>query len=210
MRRKILQAAIPEAPPVEEVIASARIDLFDLSYLAAGGTRQRAALQVIEELGICRDLAEYTPALAGTIPLGIDIEGSDLDVICQARDLDVFAARVRELYSGRDGFRLACYPVRGVSSVVAGFNHDGWVFEVFAQAVPVAEQYACLHLLSEARLLELAGEAARISIREMKQQGLKTEPAFARYFQLPGDPYEALARLARASDEELRVVNGNF
>ena len=45
------------------------IDLFDLRYLASGTRRQRCALAAIERPGIWRDLAPYTPALAGTIPL---------------------------------------------------------------------------------------------------------------------------------------------
>ena len=77
---------------------------------------------------------------------------------------------------------------------------------MFAQDVPVAGQFACLHLLVEDRLLRLASEAAREAIRQLKRDGLKTEPAFAHYFGLAGDPYEELARLAWAKEDELREV----
>ncbi len=182
------------------------IDLHDLTYLLSGTARQREAYAVIEELGLFRDLAAYTPALAGTVPLGIDVESSDLDIICRARDLVEFSDRVRLLYDHQEAFGLSRQRVRGVESVVARFWYEGWTFELFAQDVPVAEQYACLHLLVEERLLRLGGAAARDAIRELKRQGLKTEPAFARYFGLAGDPYEELARLARAGDEELRAL----
>lgn len=35
---------------------------------------------------------------------------------------------------------------------------------------------------------------------------MKTEPAFAHYFRLEGDPYERLYELADVSEEELLVV----
>lgn len=178
--------------------SSMRIDLHDLSYLAGGNDRQRAALAVIESLGLWRDLAAFTPALAGTVPLGVDIEGSDLDVICRADDLGEFTERVTALYGAQECFRTKRYPARGVESVVAGFRHCGWEFELFAQPVPVARQYACLHLIAEAHLLEGAGPGARDAVRALKRAGRKTEPAFAEHFGLAGDPYEALAELGRS------------
>ena len=50
-------------------------------------------------------------------------------------------------------------------------------------------------MVVEARLLELGGDPARQAIRRLKQSGLKTEPAFARYFQLEGDAYQVDLRL---------------
>jgi hypothetical protein len=175
-----------------------KLDLHDLTYLRHGTPTQRAAAAAIDALGILDDLAEFTPALAGTIPLDVDLPGSDLDLICHAPDLAAFIGRVRELYDHLEAFRLTRERLRGVDSVVASFRHDGWGYELFAQPVPVAEQYACLHLLAEARLLATGGDEAREAIRALKRQGLKTEPAFARHFGLAGDPYEALARLGEA------------
>ena len=63
-------------------------------------------------------------------------------------------------------------------------------------------------MIAEARLLSLAGESAKQAIRALKKQGIKTEPAFARYFGLLGDPYETLYALADASEAKLRdIVN---
>jgi hypothetical protein len=59
-------------------------------------------------------------------------------------------------------------------------------------------------MVVEARLLVIGGEEARREIRRLKRCGLKTEPAFARYFQLAGDPFEVLLELSRLSEEELR------
>jgi hypothetical protein len=35
---------------------------------------------------------------------------------------------------------------------------------------------------------------------------MKTEPAFARYFKIQGDPYEALLQLAGLNEEGLRAA----
>lgn len=185
-------------------MTAGRIDLHDLSYLAGGSSRQIDALAVIRELGLWEALADYTPALAGTVPLGVDTPESDLDVICEARDLAAFTERVVGLYAGERDFGWQRGEHQGAESVAAWFSRDVWSFELFAQPVPVARQYACLHLLVEARLLELGGKPARDAIREMKREDWETEPAFAEYFGIAGDPYEELARLADVSDDELR------
>jgi len=38
----------------------------------------------------------------------------------------------------------------------------------------------------------------------LKLAGSKTEPAFAQYFKLEGDPYEVLVQLSYLDDEALR------
>jgi hypothetical protein len=37
-----------------------------------------------------RDLAPFAPTLVGTYPLGLQIEGSDLDIACTCDDLGAF------------------------------------------------------------------------------------------------------------------------
>src|SRR5262249_52808878 len=84
--------------------------------------------------------------------------------------------------------------------------HREWGVELFAEPVPVARQYACLHLLVEARLLVIGGEGARGAVPGLEIQGEGAEPAFAADFGIEGNPYEELARLADASDDELRRI----
>lgn len=42
------------------------------------------------------------------------------------------------------------------------------------------------------------------AIQQLKAVGLKTEPAFADYFGLSGDPYQAMLELESLTDDELR------
>jgi hypothetical protein len=52
-------------------------------------------------------------------------------------------------------------------------------------------------------ICEISGESARKQIIKLKKLGLKTEPAFAKYFNLKGDPFDELLKLSRLNKEEL-------
>jgi hypothetical protein len=90
---------------------------------------------------------------------------------------------------------------------VANFYAHGFEFELFAQQKPTSQQTAYKHLVVEYQLLEIGGQQAREPIRELKQQGLKTEPAFARYFDIQhDDPFEALLDLSKLDYAELQKM----
>ena len=165
--------------------------------------REQLGRMVLADLRLFERLLPYTPFLAGTIPLGVDLEASDLDILCEAHDLDALATVLGYEYGGLEGFTLRQGESRGTGYLVCGFLYGGFAVEVFAQPLPVQEQYGWLHFEAERRLLALVGDDAREAIRELKRSGLKTEPAFAHYFGLTGDPYEALAQLAGAREEQL-------
>ncbi|MBP7963586.1 MAG: DUF4269 domain-containing protein [Caldilineaceae bacterium] len=173
---------------------------FDIDYLLAGNPRQRVAWGVLTELGIFRYLAPFTPVLTGTVPIGLDLDHSDLDIICAAEDLVGFEQEVVPVYAHHPGFGCKRRLWQGRPSVVINFDTPFFPIEIFAQALPVTEQNAFRHMLIEERLLRLGGDAARTAILALRRAGMKTEPAFAAYFRLDGDPYAALLRLARLDD----------
>ncbi|SMF25758.1 DUF4269 domain-containing protein [Pseudobacteriovorax antillogorgiicola] len=175
----------------------------DISFMKAGTPRQRLAFAAITSLGILEKLEPHNAVLAGTIPIDVDIEDSDLDIICEANDLDDFNTLVLSYFGDCDEFTSYMTSTRGVKSFVARFAFSGFGFEIFAQNCPIERQYAVVHLLVERRLLEIGGDTARDGIRSLKARGLKTEPAFAKYFGIPGDPYEELVKLVGLSDREL-------
>jgi hypothetical protein len=70
--------------------------------------------------------------------------------------------------------------------------------------VPTARQNGFRHLLVEAAVLAAGGEQWRRAVRRLKQQGLKTEPAFANLLRLSGDPYVALLELEGKTVAELQ------
>lgn len=184
-------------------------DLRTLDGLRAGTPRQQQARGVLLDNGVWAALAAYDPVLCGTIPLDVDVETSDLDVICEAHDLDVFLSDVTAAFGGRPAFEAYQTIIDGRPSAIARFRLDSFEVEIFGQNCPVTRQNAFVHLQIEARLLALADEGAKEDIRRLKQAGMKTEPAFAEYFELPGDPYQTLLVLQALDDEPiLRQIAG--
>jgi hypothetical protein len=177
----------------------------DLSYLRDGNARQREAYRVLQSLDVFDVLCDYTPVLVGTIPIAIDVEGSDLDIVCEAHDSAAFEQRVTGAFGRQKRFEIKRKMIKRMPSVVANFIYGGFRIEVFGQPQPVMEQHAYRHMIVEARLLAIGGERARREIRRLKRCGLKTEPAFARYFNLEGDPYEVLLALSTLDEDELRA-----
>lgn len=172
-------------------------DWKSLHYLRTGSPRQQRAYTTLEASGLWHLLSEFDPALAGTVPLGIDIAGSDLDVLCEVPEAAQarFAALLRVHFKARPGFRLAQRRIGGHATTVCGFRYEREEIEVFGQALPIAQQHGWRHLLVERTVLAAGGEAWCTAVRALKQQGLKTEPAFAQLLSLPGDPYAALLAL---------------
>lgn len=183
-------------------------DYRNVAYLKNGSLTQQAAYRALKVVGVFQTLASYDPILTGTIPLGINLPESDLDIVCQAIDLEAFASLMRKTYSAYPEFSILKKTVKNIPSLVTRFSCCGFPFEIFAQDRPVESQHAYLHLLVEARLLALGGEETLQGIRVLRQAGLKTEPAFCAYFRFPGDPYVALLKLGELSDEELRQTLG--
>lgn len=173
------------------------------SYLSRGNSRQRKAYHALQELRVMQALTHFNPVLVGTIPIGIDIPGSDLDIICDADDLKVFSNVVTNEYGDQKGFLLKTKFINGLPSAIASFHHIDFPIQIFAQPCLVEQQNAFRHMLVEARLLKIGGSKAQREIRKLKRSGMKTEPAFARYFKLIGDPYMCLLELSVLSVEDL-------
>jgi len=151
-------------------------------------------------------LQPFHPVLCGTVPLGIDIASSDLDVICEASDLGSFEQTLHRSFSHLPAFVTRLTQIDGLPTCVCTFTAGDFTTEVFAQPRPVTEGNAYRHMVVEARLLRLAGGVAADAIRQLKEEGLKTEPAFAAFFGLMGNPYDALLQLYGASDDVLRMA----
>lgn len=90
---------------------------------------------------------------------------------------------------------FACWPHSTERNAwCVAFRAEAYPVEFFVQDVPLREQRAFRHLVAEYLLLERHGMALRQQVREFKEFGVKTEPAFAQALGLPGDPYLALLK----------------
>jgi len=141
-----------------------------------------------------RALAEFDPHLAGTLPLGVDLPTSDLDILCHAAEPEAFAVVLWAAFSGETEFSLRQW-VSADRPVIASFIAQGWPFQVFGQKKPVKEQNGWRHFIVERRLLRLGGPTFRTGIMRERSRGAKTEPAFATVLRLKGDPYLAILDL---------------
>lgn len=164
--------------------------------------RYEQAETLLVAIGLYSVLSEYDPIFVGTLPIDVDIEGSDIDIICEARDLDELANLLTETYSDQPGFTVEKKKREGVY-LVCRFSVMTFDIEIYAEDKPVKAQNAYRHMEAERKLLLIGGEGAREDIRRLKRNGLKTEPAFARFFRLEGDPYDAVLELADLSVSEI-------
>lgn len=166
-----------------------------LNYLIDGNERQKHAYAILNDHQILEKLHAYQPLLTGTVPIGIDIETSDLDIICCYTDAKQFNDFVILSFSGYESFTTRNAVVNGNGVIVANFYIENWEIEIFGQSLPTKQQHAYLHMIAEYKLLQHYGESLRKKVIQLKQEGYKTEPAFGMALGLKGNPYEELLKL---------------
>lgn len=159
--------------------------------------------KLIDDLNLLGCLAEFSPTVIGTPPLGLATEESDIDIACAAGDPERFANVARACFGQLAAFSLKRFEDLDEPAIVASFVSAGWVVELFCQSLDIQDQAGVRHFLIEQRLLGLRS-GLRLEILRLKRLGFKTEPAFARALRLPGDPYLSMLALEAKTDEELR------
>lgn len=168
------------------------IDFEQLDYLNNGNELQQKAYRLLTAHRIFEKLAAFQPVLTGTIPINIAIAVSDLDVICQWTTPQDFRQALISHFNEKKDFELREATVNGQQTIMANFKIEDLALEIFGQALPVQQQHAYRHMLIEHQILTDKGEHFRQQIVALKNQGYKTEPAFAQLLRLEGNPYEAL------------------
>jgi hypothetical protein len=163
---------------------------------------RRSYQAALAECDVLRALAQYGPRIAGTPPLGLDVVGSDIDVLCFAPDAHAFTDSVWQMFSNAPAFAVKQL-VRPPQPVVASFEAAGWRIELYGAAIPVEQQRGWRHFVVERRLLDLGGEGLTAAVLARRRLGIKTEPAFAVALRVTGDPYLALLDLGLQDDETL-------
>ena len=165
------------------------INFKDISYLNEGNTKQKKTYITLTDLKIFEILRPFTPVLTGTIPIEIDIDNSDLDIICFCKDLNEFKKFLIKSFDKQNNFEIHEKIIRNYKTIIVRFISRNFVIEIFGQDRPVDQQEAYLHMLIEYKILEEKGESFRKQIIKLKKQAYKTEPAFAKLLGINGDPY---------------------
>jgi hypothetical protein len=161
--------------------------------------------EALAECAVQEALARFDPRIVGTPPLGLDLPDSDIDVVCFAPDAHTFVDAVWCNFSGAPGFTVKQL-LRLPKPVVASFEVAGWRIELYAETTPVERQRGWRHFAVERRLLTLGGKDLTAAVLTLRQQGMKTEPAFAAALNLRGDPYLVLLDLGEEDDAALVSV----
>jgi len=165
-----------------------------IEYLQNGNEKQRQAYSILTNNLVLSKLKKFDPILVGTIPINIDIENSDLDIICTFFDKNEFQKSITENFGNKEEFSIRDNLHLETYAVVANFFLDGFEIEIFGQSIPTRHQLAYRHMIVEYNLLNKYGEMFRQQIINLKREGYKTEPAFAKALDLPGDPYMELLK----------------
>lgn len=170
------------------------IDFSSIEYLKYGNQKQLKSYELLTSNNVFTILKEYNPILVGTIPINIDIDSSDLDIICCFKKKKQFINNLILNFGNENLFTIKEIMINEVASVVASFILENFEIEIFGQNIPTTEQLGYKHMLIEHQILNEKDENFRLEIIRQKQNGLKTEPAFAKVLGLVGDPYEELLK----------------
>lgn len=155
---------------------------------------------------ILESFKQYTPFLAGTFPLGLQVENSDLDILMYAQNLDQLNDELKERYGHFSDYKVQRIFVDELDSLIVNFRFEQISFEIFAQKKPVVFQKAFTHFQIEERLLKIGGDKFQKAVITQRLEGLKTEPAFAQVLRLKSDPFNELLILQKATNEKLRNI----
>lgn len=169
------------------------IDFTKIDYLKNGNERQKRAYVVLTRYQILEKLKDYSPILAGTIPIEIDIEDSDLDIICEVTDFTEFEKTLSEMFSEFD-LKIKKITVNNEQATVLNFKLEEFPVEIFGQNKPATEQNAYRHMIAEYKVLQEKGNDFKQKIIKLKKQGIKTEPAFGILLNLE-NPYKDLLKM---------------
>lgn len=165
------------------------------TYLKEGNKRQRELYRLLESYNILEQLEEFDPIVVGTIPIEIDIESSDVDIVLYAENSDTLITILKDRFSGWDAFQIIS--TEGEKPVtVCNFILENTSFELYGTTIPTDQQPGYIHMVKECEILRREGSEFRQEVIELKRQGIKTEPAFCRLLGLTGeDPYQELLEL---------------
>jgi hypothetical protein len=164
----------------------------NIEYLRNGNDKQRRSYRTLTENNIFEKLQPFSPILTGTIPINIDTEESDLDIICHYKNKDKFIKILIKEFRKLENFTLTERTINNHETILANFLLDEFKIEIFGQNRPTKEQESFRHMIIEDELLRRHGENFRQEIIKLKKEGLKTEQAFGKLLGITGNPYEEL------------------
>ncbi len=167
-------------------------DFININYLKHGNKKQQNSYKVLKELDIFNVLRKFNPILVGTIPI------------------KEFQKIVENKYSMFSKFHISNNSTDNETILTINFYVEDIEIEIYAQSLNSFKQNGYRHMVVEDRILRLGGERTREEVVILKKNGLKTEPAFARYLGIYGNPYDELLKLEEYSDKKIKDMLDNI
>lgn len=165
-----------------------------------------AVFTALKQSQILKNLRPFQPLLAGTFPLNLNTAHSDLDILICAENLHSAKAVLFEKYKDFKNFKYQEIVVQNEKTLWASFSFQEIDFEIFGQKISPLKQQGYVHFLAEERLLKIGGAKLFTKLRELRNSGLKTEPAFGQALGLTKDPYAELHWLHKKPNKELKEI----
>lgn len=138
---------------------------------------------------ILTSLSQWHPFVAGTFPLGVEAEDSDLDILLTLKNTEALKEKLQPLLNRSTE---VSWKENTEKLISLSFTYLGIKFDLYAEPTLSYHQMAARHFRVEEKILEDGNAQLREKIISLRKAGLKTEPAFAQALGLKGDPYEAL------------------
>ncbi|MYL70436.1 DUF4269 domain-containing protein [Halobacillus litoralis] len=99
-----------------------------------GSAKQRRAYEAIERLGILSQYRSFQPVVCGTVPIGVYVVNSDLDIIMEAYHLPLLEHSLINDYGRMAGFQLQRKMIRERKVVKVNFSYGN--FNSFKKSGP--------------------------------------------------------------------------
>lgn len=127
----------------------------DVEYLKVGNLKQKQSYKILKNIKIFKILEEFNPILVGTIPIGVDVDKSDLDIVCEInlKNKDSLKNISTKNFSQFKNFKIIdTFSTTGV--VVINFFVDDMEIEIYASKVSSFETNGYRHMIIEERIFK--------------------------------------------------------
>ncbi len=163
-----------------------KIDFKHINYLKEGNEKQQRLYNVLNSSKILIIVQNYQPIVVGTIPIEIDIETSDVDIILKSDDFSETYKVLTESFSNYKNFKI---DISTNNVILCNFELDNFLFEIYVSTIETTKQNAYLHMIKEYEILQIENNSFKNRIIQLKKEGIKTEPAFCKLLNIEGNPY---------------------
>lgn len=182
----------PINPELIIVLPSGRIKFHQLPLSCLIEVENDAILyEWMTRTSLLTKLLPWQPLLSGSLPIGVHLEKSDLDILLCATAPNLAMYEINE--SLKDIGFVSWKKRSGSSEQYVGRLQAGpRDIELFLCDQSPVNQNAHRHLLTEYLYLVKGGESLRSKVRSLKIAGASTEEAFAKALGIFGDAYQAL------------------